>query len=185
MGAVGAAVGFGDLPEPRSTRCSAPSSSRSPAMPAPTQIHLAMERGEVMGRGGNSWSSVQTANTSWIKENKINMLVQVGFEKEPDLPQVPLLLDLVKAMKSKGVIRVVSLPTAHRLRPLGRARRAEGPRRGAAHGLCGGDEGSGVPQGDREDRHGDPRRRPAPRSRRWSAGDQRRRRRCSIARRRF
>ena len=71
-----------------------------------------MERGEVMGRGGNSWASVQTANMSWIKENKINILVQVGFEKEPDLPQVPLLLDLVNDEDNKGVIRVVSLPTA-------------------------------------------------------------------------
>ena len=77
-----------------------------------TQIHLAMERGEVMGRGGNSWASVQTANMSWIKENKINILVQVGFEKERDLPRVPLLLDLVSDEDKKGVIRVVSLPTA-------------------------------------------------------------------------
>lgn len=76
------------------------------------QIHLAMERGEVMGRGGNSWASVQTANMSWIKENKINILVQVGFEKEPDLPQVPLLLDLVSDDDRKSVIKVVSLPTA-------------------------------------------------------------------------
>ena len=71
-----------------------------------------MERGEVMGRGGNSWSSLQTANASWVKENKINLLVQVGFQKEPDLPNVPLLLDLVKDEESKGVVRVISLPTA-------------------------------------------------------------------------
>jgi tripartite-type tricarboxylate transporter receptor subunit TctC len=76
------------------------------------QINLAMERGEVMGRGGNSWSSVQTANMSWVKENKIYILVQVGFEKEPDLPDVPLLLDLVNDEDKKGVIKVVSLPTA-------------------------------------------------------------------------
>jgi tripartite-type tricarboxylate transporter receptor subunit TctC len=49
---------------------------------------------------------------SWIKENKINILVQVGLEKEPDLPKVPLLLDLVTDEDRKGVIRVVSLPTA-------------------------------------------------------------------------
>jgi tripartite-type tricarboxylate transporter receptor subunit TctC len=77
-----------------------------------TQIHLAMERGEVMGRGGNSFSSLQTANAHWLKEKKINMLVQVGFEKEPELPEVPLLLDLVKSEADKGVVRVVSLPTA-------------------------------------------------------------------------
>jgi tripartite-type tricarboxylate transporter receptor subunit TctC len=83
-----------------------------PGYAGSAQIHLAMERGEVMGRGGNSWSSVQTANMSWIKENKINILIQVGFEKEPDLPQVPLLLDLVTDDERKSVIRVVSLPTA-------------------------------------------------------------------------
>ncbi len=76
------------------------------------QINLAMERGEVMGRGGNSWASVQTANMDWVKENKINILLQVGFEKEADLPNVPLLLDLVNDEDKKGVIRVVSLPTA-------------------------------------------------------------------------
>ncbi|MGH6771778.1 MAG: hypothetical protein ACRECO_22485 [Xanthobacteraceae bacterium] len=77
-----------------------------------TQIHLAMERGEVMGRGGSTYASLQTANASWLKENRINLLVQVGFQKEPDLPQVPLLLDLVKGDEATGVVKVVSLPTA-------------------------------------------------------------------------
>jgi tripartite-type tricarboxylate transporter receptor subunit TctC len=76
-----------------------------------TQIHLAMERGEVMGRGGSTYASLQTGNASWLKENKINLLIQVGFQKEPDLAHVPLLLDLVKGDEI-GVVRVVSLPTA-------------------------------------------------------------------------
>jgi tripartite-type tricarboxylate transporter receptor subunit TctC len=76
-----------------------------------SQIHLAMERGEVMGRGGNSWVSVQTANMSWVTEKKIDILVQVGLEKEPELPNVPLLLDLVKG-DDVGVVKLVSLPTA-------------------------------------------------------------------------
>jgi tripartite-type tricarboxylate transporter receptor subunit TctC len=76
-----------------------------------SQIHLAMERGEVMGRGGNSWVSVQTANMNWVTEKKINILVQVGLEKEPELPNVPLLLDLVKG-DDVGVVKLVSLPTA-------------------------------------------------------------------------
>jgi tripartite-type tricarboxylate transporter receptor subunit TctC len=76
-----------------------------------SQIHLAMERGEVMGRGGNSWVSVQTANMSWVTGKKINILIQVGLEKEPELPDVPLLLDLVKG-DDVGVVKLVSLPTA-------------------------------------------------------------------------
>ena len=71
-----------------------------------------MERREVMGRGGNSLASVQTANKSWLTENKINILVQVGFQKEPELPGVPLLLDLVKGEDAVSIVKVISLPTA-------------------------------------------------------------------------
>lgn len=76
------------------------------------QIHLAMERGEVMGRGGNSWASVQTSDRAWLDEHKINILLQVGFRKEPELPDVPLLLDLVKGDDAVGIVKVMSLPTA-------------------------------------------------------------------------
>jgi tripartite-type tricarboxylate transporter receptor subunit TctC len=65
-----------------------------------------------MGRGGNTWASVQTANKSWVDEKKINILVQVGFTKEPELPDVPLLLDLVKDEDGKSIVKVISLPTA-------------------------------------------------------------------------
>jgi len=71
-----------------------------------------MERREVMGRGGNSLASVQTANKSWLVEKKINILVQVGFAKEPELPDVPLLLDLVKGDDAVSIVKVISLPTA-------------------------------------------------------------------------
>jgi tripartite-type tricarboxylate transporter receptor subunit TctC len=75
------------------------------------QIHLAMERGEVLGRGGNSWASVLTGNKSWVTEKKINFLVQVGAAKEPELPDVPLLLDLVKSDEAIGIVKLISLPT--------------------------------------------------------------------------
>jgi tripartite-type tricarboxylate transporter receptor subunit TctC len=119
------------------------------------QIHLAMERGEVMGRGGNSWASVQTANMSWVNENKINILVQVGFEKEPELPNVPLLVDLVKGEEAVGVVKMVSLPTAlgygHWVAP------GVPKGRSPALRLRGGLEGSGVPDGDGKVGNGDPR----------------------------
>src|SRR4051812_9542668 len=57
------------------------------------QINIAVERGEVMGRGGTSWASVQTSNKAWLDGNKLNFLLQIGFTKEPDLPAVPLLQD--------------------------------------------------------------------------------------------
>jgi tripartite-type tricarboxylate transporter receptor subunit TctC len=76
------------------------------------QINIAVERGEVMGRGGTSWSSVQTSNKSWLDGHKLNFLVQIGFRKEPDLPSVPLLQDLVTSPDDLAVVKVISLPTA-------------------------------------------------------------------------
>lgn len=75
------------------------------------QIHLAMERGEVLGRGGNSWASVLTSNRSWVTEKKINFLVQVGLAKEPELPDVPLFADLVKGEEAISIVKLISLPT--------------------------------------------------------------------------
>ncbi|MEA2936794.1 MAG: hypothetical protein QOC56_298 [Alphaproteobacteria bacterium] len=75
------------------------------------QINIAVERGEVMGRGGTSWASLQAGNRSWLEDKKINLLVQVGFQKEADLPHVPLLQDLVRNEEGLQITKVVSLPT--------------------------------------------------------------------------
>jgi tripartite-type tricarboxylate transporter receptor subunit TctC len=76
------------------------------------QINLAIERGEVMGRGGTTWASIQSSNRNWLDEHKLNMLVQIGFEKEAELPHVPLLQDLVGSDDATQIVKVISLPTA-------------------------------------------------------------------------
>ena len=75
------------------------------------QINIAIERGEVMGRGGTTWASVQTANKSWLEGNKLNLLLQIGFEKEPELASVPILQELVQGADAQ-IVKVISLPTA-------------------------------------------------------------------------
>jgi tripartite-type tricarboxylate transporter receptor subunit TctC len=74
-------------------------------------IHLAIERGEVEGRGGNSWSSLTSSNRDWIDQKKLNMIVQIGFEREKELPNTPLLQELVKTDREKQIVDLVSLPT--------------------------------------------------------------------------
>jgi tripartite-type tricarboxylate transporter receptor subunit TctC len=76
------------------------------------QINIAIERGEVMGRGGTTWASVQSSNRAWLEGNLITILLQIGFEKEPELKAVPLLQDLVRDDADRKVANVVSLPTA-------------------------------------------------------------------------
>ncbi len=76
------------------------------------EIHLALERGEVMGRGGNTWASLISSNQDWVDQKKINILVQIGFKPEPEITQVPLLIDLVQSPPDKQIATVVTLPTA-------------------------------------------------------------------------
>jgi hypothetical protein len=76
------------------------------------EIHLAIERGEVMGRGGNTWASLMSSNQDWIDQKKVNILVQIGFVTEPEIAFAPLLIDLVKTAEEKQIATVVTLPTA-------------------------------------------------------------------------
>ena len=64
--------------------------------------NLALERGEVEARVGWSWSSLRVANMDWLKEGKIKLLMQVGLQKNKEIPaDVPLVLDLAKTQKQK------------------------------------------------------------------------------------
>ncbi len=75
-------------------------------------IQLAMERGEVDGRGAVVWSGLKAGWPHWIKEKKINVLMQVGLEKEPDLPDVPLFTDLARTPEEKTIFRFISSDAA-------------------------------------------------------------------------
>lgn len=75
--------------------------------PGGNDINLAMERGEVGGRCGWSWSSVLSTRPDWLKEKKINVIVQLAMQKHPDLKDVPLIMDLAKSDQDKQMFRLV------------------------------------------------------------------------------
>jgi tripartite-type tricarboxylate transporter receptor subunit TctC len=75
--------------------------------PGGNDISLAMERGEVQGRCGWSWSSVLATQRPWYDDKKINVLVQLALNKHPDLPNVPLILDLAKTPEQKQILTLV------------------------------------------------------------------------------
>jgi len=75
-------------------------------------IQFAMERGEVDGRASVVWSGLKAGWPHWIAEKKINVLVQIGLRKEPDLPDVPLMLDLARTPTELAIFRFVSSDSA-------------------------------------------------------------------------
>ena len=72
------------------------------------EVDIAMERGEVEGRGTNPWASYKSAQPRLVKEKLIRPIIQIGLEKEPDLPDVPLLLDQPVAPEDKPVLEFMS-----------------------------------------------------------------------------
>jgi len=75
--------------------------------PGGNDVGLAMERGEVKGRCGWSWSSVKSTHPAWLAEKKINVLVQLALAKHPDLPDVPLITDLAKTDEQRQVLKLI------------------------------------------------------------------------------
>ncbi len=73
---------------------------------------LALERGEVDGRCGFGIASIRASKPTWLTEHKLNFLVQMGLEKHPLEPDVPLALDLAKTDEHKAMIRLMSSPLA-------------------------------------------------------------------------
>jgi len=75
--------------------------------PGGSDVNLAMERGEVQGRCGWSWSSVVATHPEWITQHKINILAQLSLSKHPDLPNVPLILDLAKTPEQRQIFKLI------------------------------------------------------------------------------
>ncbi len=75
--------------------------------PGGNDVNLAMERGEVDGRCGWSWSSVVSTRASWLKDKKITVLMQLSLQKHPDLPDVPLITELAKTDEQRALLRLI------------------------------------------------------------------------------
>ena len=78
-----------------------------PGYPGTNEITLAMERGEVDGLCGLSWSTIKTRHLAWLKEKKINLLVQASFKKDPEIGNVPLVMDLTKDNEKLQILKLI------------------------------------------------------------------------------
>jgi tripartite-type tricarboxylate transporter receptor subunit TctC len=72
---------------------------------------LAVERGEASGRCIMTLSALKTAKPDWLTGNKVNFLLQIGLKKSPELPDVPLLLDLAKNDSDRQMLKLLSAPS--------------------------------------------------------------------------
>lgn len=71
---------------------------------------LAFERGEVGGMAGYNYTSLRSARPDWLKDKKVNILLQYSFDPHPDLPDVPTLGQLTLSAEQRTLLELIVLP---------------------------------------------------------------------------
>ena len=76
--------------------------------PGGNDVNLAMERGEVQGRCGFSWSSLVSTKPQWITDKFITILVQMSLNKHPEIPAtVPLVMEYAKTDEIRQMFEII------------------------------------------------------------------------------
>lgn len=78
--------------------------------PGTADIVLAMERGELDGLCGISYSTIKSRHAAWLANKELNILIQAAMEKDPGLPNTPMMLDLAKTPEEKSILELVLAP---------------------------------------------------------------------------
>jgi tripartite-type tricarboxylate transporter receptor subunit TctC len=71
----------------------------------PATAKIAMERGEVEALS-LPWSVLQAENPEWLRDKKVNLILQTGIEKNRTLPDLPRMVDLAKSEDNRKVLEI-------------------------------------------------------------------------------
>jgi tripartite-type tricarboxylate transporter receptor subunit TctC len=69
-------------------------------------IMLALERGEVDGLCGLSWSTLKARRMQWLNDKKIIIINQAALKKQPELPDIPLASDLTQDREKLQILKL-------------------------------------------------------------------------------
>ena len=61
----------------------------------------------MQGEAGKDWTTLTSTRPQWIKDRKINILVQMGMRPHADLKGVPMAIDLAKTAEDREIMEVV------------------------------------------------------------------------------
>jgi hypothetical protein len=71
------------------------------------EVDLAVENGEVEGEAGKDWTTLTSTRPQWIRDRKINILVQMGMLPHADIKGVPMAIELAKTADDRRVMEVI------------------------------------------------------------------------------
>jgi tripartite-type tricarboxylate transporter receptor subunit TctC len=74
--------------------------------PGGSEQNLAIERGELDGRCWN-WGTAKSTKADWIADKKVRYFVQMSLTQNPELPDVPLIMDLLTNDQDRAAVAVI------------------------------------------------------------------------------
>jgi tripartite-type tricarboxylate transporter receptor subunit TctC len=75
--------------------------------PAGAEAMLAVERGEVDGRCGWSYSSLMMAKPEWVTSRKLRILTSLTLERSQKLPDTPAILEFATTDRQRQILGLV------------------------------------------------------------------------------
>jgi len=75
-------------------------------------VRLAIQRGEVGGLGSDGYSDLKSDFVDMMAKKQLNIIIQVGMQKEKELPNVPLMIDQAKNADDKAVLEFLTKANA-------------------------------------------------------------------------
>ena len=70
----------------------------------------AMERGEVGDSHGAALSTYKVVRPLWLRDKKLNFLLQTSLDKDPELPDVPWIMDFAKSDDQRHILELILAP---------------------------------------------------------------------------
>ena len=74
--------------------------------PGSNELNLALERGEIEGRGVVTWTSLKPSYKEMIESGDNRILFQMGLRPHPDLPNVPLITEMADTAEQKQLLEI-------------------------------------------------------------------------------
>jgi tripartite-type tricarboxylate transporter receptor subunit TctC len=75
--------------------------------PGTNDTVLAMDRGEIDGLCGMSWSTIKTRHPQWLADHSVNLIVQAALKKEAEIAAVPLASDLASNPEQLQILKLL------------------------------------------------------------------------------
>ena len=69
-------------------------------------LAIAIERGEVQGRA-MTWTTLRGEHPDWLKDNKVNVIVQLALKQNADLAVVPSAVEYIKGENDRRLYQLL------------------------------------------------------------------------------